>query len=432
MRVCMFVYNPLTNDARVFREAAALVERGHAVDVIGRHNRGLEQTEERDGFTIHRVRPDPVHKRLRRLATAALDRVGFKRVAAGLRRRAMGPPDGGPPQKRRSLLYRELMLRDWHRRALRLAKGLGPADVYHAHDLNTLPLAARAARAADALLVYDSHEIYLERWQVTAAERRIWGPVERRLIGRADRMITVSERFADEFVRRYGIERPLVLLNCPDLPGSLPAGAAERLRQRAELGGSDEPIVLYQGMIQPERGLEDLVEAAKSLDRGVVVMMGWGVSTSRLRQSIDAAGLGDRVRLVDPVPLGELFSYTSGATIGVAPTEWKGMSQAYTVQNKIFEYMGAGLPIVTTRLPGTERIIEDHDVGLLCDPGDPPALAAAINRLLADRELYERLRANAIAASKLFNWQRERTKLLDLYEQLGAEAEAAPVAGPGV
>ena len=423
----MFVFNPLTNDARVFREAGALARQGHTVDVIGWYRRGLDEVEARDGFTIHRVRAEPPHKRLARIAAEGYRRLGLHRGVNGMTERMargeaqpVAAQSGWPgPQKRRSLLYRELMLRDWHRRALRLAKRLGPADVYHAHDLNTLPVAERAARWADARLIYDSHEIYLERWLVTPLERRIWRRIERRLIGRADEVITVCDPIADELGRRYGIEKPTVLLNCPDLAAAVPAGSSGRLDELAQLGGSDEPIVLYQGMIQPERGLEDLVEAAKSLDRGVVVMVGRGVWMSKLQEEIDSSGLSERVRMTGPVPPGELPSYTAGATIGVAPFDGKSLNSRWTSPNKLFEYLAAGLPVVATRLPVLESVVERYEVGLLCEPADPASLAAAINRLLADRELYERLRVNAIEASKVFNWDQESKKLLDVYGRLG-------------
>ncbi|MDX6633208.1 MAG: hypothetical protein QOG26_1213 [Solirubrobacterales bacterium] len=450
MRVCMFVYNPLSNDSRVFREAGALVAQGHSVDLIGWKRKEQPAVEERDGFTIRRIFRDPINKRVVRFFSRAwrlanrLPGDVARRALPSLRQRWPAPQDrpAAPasrwpsPQKRRSLLYRQMMLLDYSRRALKLIEELPSFDVFHAHDLNTLPLAAAAARRRGSPLVYDSHEIFIERQMVSPMERRIWRRIEQRLIRRADRVITVCDPIAEELARRYGIETPMVLLNCPDLPERIPEGSSERLRRKAELNGSEEPIVLYQGMIQPERGVEHLVEAAKQLDRGAIVMMGTGVSMAELQETIDAEGLGDRVRLTGPVPPEELLSYTAGATIGVAPIDGKSLNAYWISPNKLFEYLAAGLPVVATRMPVMEKVVEEHEVGLLCDPGDPDGLADAINRLLGDGELYERLRANAIAASKIFNWQQESKKFLALYEEMaalsrqssagGAEGEPAP------
>ena len=414
MRVCMLVYNPLTHDARVFREASALAAEGHSVDVVGFHVRGLEEVEARDGFTIRRIRRRSLRVWLRR-QRRRLGWAWLRLLAAlGRPRSPQTLPAAGPG----GVLQRWQKLLDYWWQGYRLARELPPADVYHAHDLNTLPLGVAAARRAGAALVYDSHELFPERQVLRLAEKPVWRLIERLLIKRADRMITVSDRYAEEFVRRYGVERPLVLLNCPELRGRVPAnGSGRSLRRKADLDG-DAPIVIFQGLIALERGLEDLVAAAKQLPEVAVVMLGQGSFIPQLQELVDAEGVGDRVKLPGPVPSEELLSYTAGATIGVAPIEGGSLSQAYTVQNKIFEYMGAGLPIVATRLPGTERIIEEHEVGLFCEPGDVGGLADAIRRLLTDQELYRRLRENAIAASKIFNWEQESKKLLALYATL--------------
>jgi glycosyltransferase involved in cell wall biosynthesis len=423
MRVCMFVYNPLTNDARVFREAAALAAEGHTVDVIGRRDRGLAETEERDGFTIRRVLPEPLHKKLLRGAAEAYRKVRPRKEAGG----DASPGDHAPaegdkpqtPQRRHTLLYRELMLRNWLRRAGRLAAGLPAADVYHAHDLNALPAATKAARRAGAKLVYDSHEIYLERWLVTPAERRIWERTERRLIKEADRVITVCDPIADELARRYGVERPMVLMNCPELRGrDVPPDATTRLRERAGLNGGEDPIVLYQGMLQPERGLDELVDAAGRLERGAVVIMGKGVWSSRLQEEIESRGLGGRARLTGAVPADELPAYTAGAAVGVAPFDGKSLNSRWVAPNKLFEYMAAGVPVVASRLPVMEKVVDESGAGLLFEPGDSAGLADALNRLLSDEDLYRRLQANAVEASKAYNWENESRKLIGLYEEL--------------
>jgi glycosyltransferase involved in cell wall biosynthesis len=415
MLVRMFAYNALTNDARVFRQARALAERGHAVEVVGWSRPGLAASEERDGFTILRVRRDPVHWRARRFAW---------RLYRGLWRRLGRPVNPNPPpQRRKGFWHRQLTLIDWLRRVRRLSGERSPADVYVAHDLNTLPVAAAAARRAGARLLYDSHELFVERGLLSPVERPIWKLVERRLIRRADIVTTVSEPIAAELARRYGVETPTLIQNCPDLPERTPdaRAAAERLRDRAGLDG-DEPIILYQGAIQPERGLFDLVEAAGRIGRGVVVLMGSGRLKEELRERIDAAGLAQRVRLVDPVPPEELLGYTAGATIGVHPMELRSLNNYYAAPNKLFEYMAVGLPVVVSRLPVMERVVTEHEIGLICEPSDPPSLAAAIDRLLSDDELYERCRRNALAAAEVYNWGNESQKLIALYDELARPA----------
>jgi glycosyltransferase involved in cell wall biosynthesis len=437
----MLVYNSVTHDSRIFREAAALVEQGHSVEVIGRLGKGLEQVEERDGFTILRVTRDPMRMRLRRrrrrLRTA---RFALLRTLGSLRRGKLparrredagGPPrtarpDGvvskegrqGPkqPQRRRpGPLHRLAMVFGYWRRGASLAKEW-PADVYHAHDLNTLPLGVLAARRAGAPLIYDSHELFTERGNIRPFEKRFWRAVERLLIRRPTQVITVCDSFAEQLAGRYGIERPKTVLNLPDLAAGVPAANGE-LRRRASIANG-EPIVLYQGKVSAERGLEHLVEAAAGLERGVVVIMGSGRLHPQLQEMVDSAGLGERVRLIGPVPPEELLATTAGASIGVAPIEGKSPSYYYAAPNKLFEYLGAGIPVVATRLPEMERVVNEREVGLLCEPGDPDGLAEAINRLLGDDELYERLRSNAVAAAKVYNWQNEKSKLLDVYAGL--------------
>ncbi|MDX6652326.1 MAG: hypothetical protein QOJ38_1107 [Solirubrobacterales bacterium] len=453
MRVCMFVYNPLTNDSRVFREAASLVARGDTVELIAAHRRGLPLVEERDGFTIRRVPHVSLRLRWRR-RRSALRAVFFTalRMAGNLRRwrfplsqRDEPPrfdPELSPPSqpqassagaapggaRRKSLLRRQLTVRDYWKRTLRLLEELPPFDVFHAHDLNTLPVAEKAARRAGGRLVYDSHEIFIERQIIGSAERRIWRRIEARLIGRADRVITVCEPIADELARRYGVETPMVLMNCPERANDPPSRSSELLRQKAGLDGTEEPIVLYQGMVQPERGLETLIDAAGRIDRGAVVIMGKGLSQAKLQDQIEAAGLTSRVRMTGPVPPEELPAYTAAASIGVAPFDGSSLNSYWVSPNKLFEYLAAGLPVVVTRMPVMERIVDEHEVGLICEPDDAEGLAAAIDRLLSDPELYERCRRNAIEASKLFNWDRESAKLVQLYEELGADRPLSAVA----
>ena len=161
-----------------------------------------------------------------------------------------------------------------------LSGSCGPSliDLVHAHDLNTLPVAAIVAMRRGCRLVYDAHELYPEISTLSKREKRIWAVIEHRSIRRADAVVTVCQSIADELTRRHRlVSAPTVLLNCPPA-ASVPSLAApvNLLRIRAGLENSLDPIILYQGGFSPNRGLEELLYATPYLDCGVVVLMGWG------------------------------------------------------------------------------------------------------------------------------------------------------------
>lgn len=342
------------------------------------------------------------------------------RRAGGRRLRGTAVPRSLAPLSRiprRTLMrfHKPFMFTDFYWRSFRLI-AQAPADVYHAHDLNTLPVAALLARVTRGRLVYDSHELYTEISTLSPRERAVWRVVERLLIRRADRVITVCESIADELARRYGIEKPTIVLNCPSARQQLePSGDANILRARAGLASGAEPIVLYQGGFAPNRGLETLIEAMVHVERGVLVMMGWGRLEVGLRHLIRERGLAERVVITGPVPQHALLGYTRGADIGVIPYRAVGLNNYYTTPNKLFEYMGAGIPIACSRFPELVRFVEGLGIGATFDPEDPYDMAATLNRLLADPARLREMRAKVLATGKRFTWEAESVKLLAAY-----------------
>jgi glycosyltransferase involved in cell wall biosynthesis len=214
------------------------------------------------------------------------------------------------------------------------------------------------------------------------------------------------------------VARPTVLLNCPVAQPSVngagpPAGGGRRDETVWPL---PEPIVLYQGGFAPHRGLPTLVRAAHELERGTIVLMGWGRLEDELRRLISAERLGERVKIVDPVPPDQVVASAAGASVGVIPYEPVGLNNTYTTPNKLFDYMAAGLPVVASRLPELTRFVEGGELGLTFTPGDPAALAAALNEILADPDRSRRMREQARGAGRRYTWERESTKLLALYD----------------
>ncbi|MCA1834719.1 MAG: glycosyltransferase family 4 protein [Actinomycetota bacterium] len=387
MRIAMLLRNAFVRDARVLREAQALTRAGHDVEVIATMEPDLPRRESRDGFRIHRI--DALPPSLTRLAGRPL--IASQSVPA--------KPSARPPAL--IALRDRIVSRRFARAASKVA-----ADAFHAHDLNTLAAGVAAARTRGVPLVYDAHELYSELAGFSPAERRRWTAVEKALIGRASRVITVSDGIADELARRYGIERPLVLLNCPERP-SRPIVPTESPLYK--LRGPGEMLVLYAGAMEPNRGLEQLADASRNARGWRLVMMGWGKLEDELRRR------SDRITFVEPVPPGEIVAAAAGADVGVIPYVPAGLNNTLSLPNKLFDYLHAGLAVAASDLPQIRRIVEAERAGVVFEPGNAGAIAQALDELAADRHGLARMKEASQEATARYEWGIEKQKLLDVY-----------------
>jgi glycosyltransferase involved in cell wall biosynthesis len=380
MNITLMVLNNFVHDARVHKTAKTLAAAGHGVVVVALWRPGLAEAE-----------PSPAGYRIVRIRLRSL----------GWRGRLLAP----------FAKYIEFCWRAW-----RLA-GRSPASVYHANDANTLPAAWLAARRNRARLVYDAHELETGRNfrgnRLAGIYRRLWALPERLLIRRADVVITVSQPIAEDLAGRYGIALPVVVMNCPETAS---VAANDRLRQELGIPAEDK-ILLYQGRIGEGRGIETFFDAVQRLPGTVGVALGEGPGLEEFRRDV-RIGRWQRVHLPGLIPLIDLPEYTVGADLGMVLIQGICRSYRLTMPNKIFEYLHAGLPVVASDMPGMAWIVRTHDVGELADPDDPEAIAAAVRRLLDNPARFCEVRENARRAITVFNWEREREKLLAVYHGL--------------
>jgi len=292
-----------------------------------------------------------------------------------------------------------------------------PADVYHCHDLTTLPAGYIAKRRTGGRLVYDSHELFTELHYISRRERPIFRLLERYLIHRADAVITVNELAARELAKRYGISLPSVVRNCPPIAKQSDEQCNSSLRK--SLGLNDTvPIIVHVGILGRARGSEKLISAIPFLNNGVIVFLGWGAEESELKKLVRKRGLEDRVLFAPPVEPDQVVGHISSAQVGVIPILNVSLNHYYATPNKLWECMSAGLPVVSSNFPALKAIVEGYHLGCTCDPEYQRDIANAINWVLADKKRYKEMRMNALKAAKIFNWENESRKLLEIYRRL--------------
>ena len=189
------------------------------------------------------------------------------------------------------------------------------------------------------------------------------------------------------------------------------------------------PIILFIGLYgtSRSRGVENLILSVPYLDEGVLAFVSWGSLEDELKALAREQSLTDRVFFTEPVLPSEVVGYITSASVGVVTPLRVSFNHYYALPNKIFDYINAGLPVVTSNFPALRAVVEGYHLGKICDPEDPRDIAAAINWVLADKDRYEELKRNALEAAKVFNWENESKKLLDVYERLDSGKDGSAV-----
>ncbi|MBP7513541.1 MAG: glycosyltransferase [Flavobacteriales bacterium] len=276
-----------------------------------------------------------------------------------------------------------------------------------ANDLDTL-LANYLARRGRKL-VYDSHEFYTEVPELTArpAVRRIWLAIEKWIFPRLQNVITVNQSIADAYKERYGSDVHVVR-NIPikrklaDPPS------------RGSLGlPRDTTVLILQGAgINRDRGVEELIKAMVYLPECFLVLIGGGDLWSSLGGLAIHAGVEDRVRLIDRLPYERMMDYTRNADLGLTLDKDTNLNYRFSLPNKLFDYLNAGIPVLATDLPEVAAIVRKFDAGIVIPTADPASIAREVKAFFADEGHVLRTRANATFAARELDGQVEMDRLV--------------------
>jgi glycosyltransferase involved in cell wall biosynthesis len=289
-------------------------------------------------------------------------------------------------------------------------------DILVANDLETLLPVFLMSRLKKKPIVYDSHEYFCEMITVIHKPlvRKIWLAVERFCFPKLKHVITVSPSIAKAYQKQYGVDVQVVR--------NIPSKEKPAVTQtRKSLGlPEDKTIVILQGNhIARDRGAEELLESMPFTSKeAFLLIVGSGEVIETLKQKTQTLHLENRVRFVDRVPPETLFNYTCLADIGISFDKNVSKDHYFSLPNKIFEYIQAETPLLISNLPERSYIVSTCRVGLIVEELTPQSIAEAINLLIEDQSLYNKLKANCKEAAKTLNWENEEKVLQKIYSGL--------------
>lgn len=389
-RVAVVAYTEYCWDPRVRREAEALVEDGHRVDVIALRPKSGRSANCLEGVQLHEV--PLVTRRGGRLRYAYQYTLFF-------------------------FLSSVLLLRLHFR---------GRFNLVHVHSLPDFQvLCALPLKMAGVPILLDLHEAMPE---IVAARFHI--PMESILPRTAALLENLSARFADHVVaandgirdavmsRGIPAEHVTCVYNTSDAPAR--QVAAEELRKKLTL--PEGRILVHAGGINPERDLETLLRAVAQLPAHETLSLaiagdGEPQYLRSLEKLIESLGIANRVMFVGRLPMEEARALMSLSEVGVITLEASPLTNL-AWPTRIAEFADLSKPLVVPRLRFLRSTLQDGAHYYV--PGDPASLAQEIEALLREPEKAGRAAAKARQVCGRFEWSMMRTVLLGIYHSLEA------------
>lgn len=289
-------------------------------------------------------------------------------------------------------------------------------DFLVSNDLDTLPACDLAAASKGKKLVYDSHEYFTEVPELQDRKwvKAIWEVLERMIFRNLDRMYTVNDSIANIYNTRYK-KNFKVVKNVPE------ATLIEKNKDRSDLGlPSDKKILILQGAgINIQRGAEELTEAMRYLENCFLVIVGSGDVFPLLKKRIEEDDtLKSRILLVDKLPYSEMMQYTLNADIGFSLDKNTNPNYLYSLPNKLFDYLKAGIPVIVSDLVEIGKVVREYQVGEIIQTHDPKLLAEFIQRFLEDEKRMAFYQSNCKRALDENSWEKQKMVLDEIYKNL--------------
>lgn len=358
-RVVLAVTTDLNTDQRVHRVALALHEAGFKVTVIGRKQPASQPLPE---MPYRRVRMRlPFHR-------GKWFYISYNYV----------------------LLWRLLFF---------------PADIFLANDLDTLGAVYGAGKLRRKKVVYDAHELFTQVPELVRRPRTqaLWLRLENYILPKLKYFYTVNESLSKIYAKKAKV-KPEVVRNLP-------------LRQHGvEHRQAPGNILIYQGALNEGRGIERMIAAMEHLPDQVLWIIGGGPLSEQLQALASASPARERIVFHGWVRIDRLAELTRQASLGFSLEEDCGLNYHYALPNKLLDCIQCGVPVLVSKLPEMEEVVNRHGVGEVLEADAD--LANAVREMLSDSARWRVYHEACHRAAEELCWEQESEKLIELLKRV--------------
>ncbi len=282
------------------------------------------------------------------------------------------------------------------------------ADVFLSNDLDTLLANFLASKIKTKKLVYDSHELFTEVPELIKRPKikKVWEKIEKFCLPKVKTSYTVCDSIAEYYFNKYSVKMNVI----KNLPFYYEFESPFIKEQNSK------KILLYQGAVNIQRGLEEIVDAMKFMKNFELHIIGSGDIMEDLKNEVKDANLGDKVKFFGRISVEELKKFTLKADLGLSLEKNAGLNYYYSLPNKIFDYIQAEVPVLCSDLPEMKNVIKKYNIGEVLLSHNPEELAKQIENIFKDNEKLSLWHKNLVNAKKELCWENQVKLLLSIFK----------------
>jgi glycosyltransferase involved in cell wall biosynthesis len=287
-------------------------------------------------------------------------------------------------------------------------------DLVVANDLDTLPGSHCAVKIRRKKLVYDSHEYFTEVPELhnRPMVKKIWTAIEENIFPKLNKIYTVNQSIANIYSKKYN-KKIAVIRNVSPVWHDF---SKESIQLDASLKDFIPYVILQGAGININRGAEELVDAFCYIKHLKLIIVGGGDVLPVLEKKVVQKNLEKKVILLGKKNYQELMKITAKAFLGVSLDKNTNLNYQYSLPNKIFDYIQAGVPILASRLTEIEKIITHYNIGDFIDNHDPGHIAKKINEIYENQKQYNIWKHNIKKAATELCWENQEELLYNIYD----------------
>jgi len=374
MKILMILSKLFMTDLRVYNEAKALIDAGHHVTVLVWDRRKEYENEDK----VNNIKIIRVHN------------TAFMKIL---------PND---------ILRNPLWWRKAYKKAIKLYTEDFRFDVIHCHDLDTLKIGVKIKKKTGCKLIYDSHEIfgYMIEDDVPKFIVSYVFSLEKKLMQHVNHIITVNEPLLKYF-KKITSKSITIVMNCKDITS-----------KKYIPPKNDIFTIIYIGTLSKRRLFPDLVHALGKIPNIKFNIAGKKEKIGFYQLIEQTSKSYKNVEFLGEIPFNEVIPRTFKSNIIVSVANPDSRKSKIETPNKLLEAMACGKPIICNKGTNAAELTERLNCGLVVD-FNLDAISDAVVKLRDDPALCEKLGKNGLkAALKEYNWNAQKEKLLDVYNNL--------------